>query len=385
MDITSSYTMSDCARFKAERDALAQRMEEIASEIDRTLSGVEGIEDAPAMRWARGLREALGALHSPRTSYEDIEAARWVRDHGGLAAVRMSCGHADNRRVELCSAIGIDLDTGWSDAMERMRLRIMPDGMEWPRYEDGEPVHIGDEYISSIGLERKATEISFHQDGCKLGSAITYRYGERIRRTAPKVLDADGVEIRVGDTVYMLPGEWCDVFPCFGYHGGEELEVFSLRASHVEGGVGCRDMRRPKGTCYPQPSQLTHRAPVLAADGRPLREGETVYEVDTGDEFLVQQIYGGTTEPDFPDHTVRCSKSSDFMSHMFRPEQLTHERPDSWERLEEDAGKEACEYFAHMPCGCEASEMLDETVEKCNAAKARDLVRRAKALAVVER
>ena len=55
--------------------------------------------------------------------------------------------------------------------------------------------------------------------------------------------------------------------------------------------------------------------------------------------------------------------------------------PDSWERLEEDAGKEACEYFAHMPCGCETSEMLDETVEKCNAAKARDLVRRAKKLA----
>ena len=61
--------------------------------------------------------------------------------------------------------------------------------------------------------------------------------------------------------------------------------------------------------------------------------------------------------------------------------QLTHERPDSWERLEEDAGKEACEYFAHMPCGCETPEMLDETVEKCNAAKARDLVRRCRALA----
>ena len=89
-----------CARYKAERDALAQRMEEVASEIDRTLLGVEGIEDAPAMRWARGLREALGALHSPRTSYEDIEAARWVREHGGLDEVRMNCGHADNRRAE---------------------------------------------------------------------------------------------------------------------------------------------------------------------------------------------------------------------------------------------------------------------------------------------
>lgn len=64
-----------------------------------------------------------------------------------------------------------------------------------------------------------------------------------------------------------------------------------------------------------------------------------------------------------------------------RGERVRRPVADTWERLEEDAGKEACEYFADMPCGCETSEMLDETVEKCNAAKARDLVPRAKALA----
>ena len=51
---------------------------------------------------------------------------------------------AENMRVELCSALVIDVDTGWSDAMAELDRRLMPEGMEWPRFEDGEPVRIGD-------------------------------------------------------------------------------------------------------------------------------------------------------------------------------------------------------------------------------------------------
>lgn len=65
----------------------------------------------------------------------------------------------------------------------------------------------------------------------------------------------------------------------------------------------------------------------------------------------------------------------------FDPDRLTHQRPvaDSWERLEEDAGKGACDYFGHeddMVCrGCPASG------KGCEETMARDLVRRARALA----
>lgn len=62
------------------------------------------------------------------------------------------------------------------------------------------------------------------------------------------------------------------------------------------------------------------------------------------------------------------------------PDTLTHERPDSWERLEEDAGKDCCVYYGNIPwtsCdGCPA-----KGVEDCNSTMARDLVRRAKKLA----
>ena len=37
--------------------------------------------------------------------------------------------------------------------------------------------------------------------GCFYG-----KYGERVKRPAPKVIDADGVEIKVGDTIYFVGG-----------------------------------------------------------------------------------------------------------------------------------------------------------------------------------
>lgn len=150
-----------CARYRAERDALAQRMEEVASEIDRTLSGVEGIEDAPAMRWMRGLREALGSLHAPRIGCEGIEAARWVREHGGLEHLKNSLS-----ALELF-AEGIEIDTGlaFSDESPKERCialrnevksRLMPEGMEeiiklYPRYEDGTPALPGMEAVANSG------------------------------------------------------------------------------------------------------------------------------------------------------------------------------------------------------------------------------------------
>ena len=103
-----------------------QRLREICEQIEREVDDISG----------RG---------------SDILA--WVEEHGGLDAVRMSCGHADNRRVELCAALGIDTDTGWSDAMAEMVKRLMPDGMEWllevwPKWSNGEYCRFGDWWVA---------------------------------------------------------------------------------------------------------------------------------------------------------------------------------------------------------------------------------------------
>ena len=172
-------------------------------------------------------------------------------------------------------------------------------------------------------------------------------------RPVKKVLDADGVEIRVGDTVYEIE--------C-----GTEFEVCEAKlprvtVEHWRAGIAAHSSIAP--------SLLTHRAPVLAADGKPLEAGQTMWTVDAGIEFEVHSIEGDT---------VWGSLDGDRTDDGLDPKSLTHERPDSWERLEEDADKNPFDY-------CEDVGHRLDTCENSEAYKARDLVRRAKKLAGVER
>lgn len=163
----------------------------------------------------------------------------------------------------------------------------LPEGIEWPRFEDGELVKIGDEVewdgdvmrVGAVWLHREGWGLSVSCPG--LDGTLHGEYGERVKR--PVVLDAHGFPIEVGDVVY--------------YDGEpEQLIVDSFD------GPGC--------VC------------------------------------------------------ITLAKSPSGMLCTIEPSRLSHERPDSWEQLEEDA------YHLVM------SEYL-ETPEK----DVSDIVRRAKALA----
>ena len=73
----------------------------------------------------------------------------------------------------------------------------------WPKFEDGEYVWFGDETDRIVGkviaIQFGAALVSFWNDS---DDRVYMNYGERVMRPTPKVLDADGVEIKVGDTVY---------------------------------------------------------------------------------------------------------------------------------------------------------------------------------------
>lgn len=86
--------------------------------------------------------------------------------------------------------------------------RALPEGVEWPRFEDGEMVKFGDE-VEFEGEAAKVLDVAFSVVRFSLGvgtattSGRVYGFlGERVERPAPKVLDADGVPIKVGDTVW---------------------------------------------------------------------------------------------------------------------------------------------------------------------------------------
>lgn len=211
-----------------------------------------------------------------------IDLAHVVRDIVG-----------DEVRVELQRQLG-----GLSDR-ER---RIMD---MWPRFEDGKPVWIGDAVELDDWSDEVFYQVHIGETGFSLYTETHDEWhdsGDMVKRPAPKALDADGVEIKVGDTVW--------------HEDGSELHV-----------IGFGDAQ----------------------------DGETM---------LVVEYAAGPTKWG----EVRCLS-------------VTHTRPDSWEQLEEDIAK--------YPC-CYAEEVKGSKFNSCSECPwhseviARDIIRRAKALAGVE-
>ena len=169
----------------------------------------------------------------------------------------------------------------------------------WPKYEDGGFVMPGDVAVANSGAKkgRAFTVISVRVNTVGVcltdcdGSYWNYKAGDRrVKRPEPKVLDADGVEIKVGDTVWHAYGsEWLV----------EELNRYGVR-------------------CF---------------DGAKRR--------------------------------------------TFSPTFLTHNRPDSWERLEEDATMSPWSYCDRYGLVVDRS---DGEFAPTNETFALDLIRRAKAL-----
>ena len=179
----------------------------------------------------------------------------------------------------------------------------------WPRFEDGEPVMVGDRFIDHKVNERTVRSVIVNNDGVELrtfdGTFDWHETGERVKRPVQSVLDADGVEIKVGDTVWF------------------------------------------KGN--PRP-------------------------------YAVVEVKDGSVRLHSKTH---CSEES---ATTVWTDILTHIAPDSWEQLEEDAGKEPCDYFG-VECdddkGCGGCPHLREGRD-CTIALQADLIRRAKALAEAE-
>lgn len=187
----------------------------------------------------------------------------------------------------------------------------------WPKFEDGEPVMIGDEATNNKNQRFTVKRIEFRHGKWMLNDSVTEGHylngksGKRVKRPAPKALDADGMEIKVGDTV------WDD--------DGVEMTVMSL--------VG-----------------------------------------------------------ELPGHVTTHSKIPP-ARYSISAKRITHTRPDSWERLEEDACKGVCEYAGarlingtidiHGCDGCRFDADGDDP--DCEQQMARDIIRRAKKLAGVER
>lgn len=112
---------------------------------------------------------------------------------------------------ETCLGCMVKMMTAIADRIDAERA--LPEGMEWPRFEDGGLVRIGDE-LEFEGKTMLVCDATFYADGWALwcdredmSGRLYGKYGERVERPAPEVLDAVGVPIKVGDTVYFVDGD----------------------------------------------------------------------------------------------------------------------------------------------------------------------------------
>ena len=337
-----------------------------STEYDRAREGRgESTVDSTLNDTLASIADQIEAEQEERVTrrLEDREAAEWVRAHGGLEVVKDLIkvnGWAHSLAIIAHDALfGEDSEREVTPTEFRHELdrRLMPEGMErlveaWPRFEDDAPVRLLDDF-ERYGEESVVSAVTMYSDGSFALNCRAYSKGERVNRPAPKVLDADGVEIELGDDLYSV-------------EGGLKLHVGVIDTRN--GKIATAEMYALDK--WADPAMYTHRAPVLAADGKPLREGETVWLTDSPTAFVIDDIM--TREDGSP--VVHLADGA-----WHRPQDLTHERPDSWERLEEDIDDGPCLYFGRKPCvdcpgngrnGCEGQK-----------AKARDLVRRARALA----
>ena len=383
--------------------------------------------------------ETLHAMALAQLDDWERDAIAWVREHGGIATVKEEWNHSRNlkrqfetaqakverqqRHIEfvqrkcrerqehicelnklkrayvdalngVCKRLGLTDGTGMPDMPEviwtELDRRLMPEGMEWlveawPRFEDDAPLRLGER---AMGFSHKSSFVVDHvtlfaggeatvcaeadHDSGKVENFVRVFPGERVKRPTPKVLDADGAEIREGDTVYGFCGQQYEVT------GLCEYEPSIVHAKTVGDGVAADELLALSGqlnSAQLDASKLTHRAPVLAADGKPLREGETV--LVTMDEPHSAPLSRGD------EVTVRFAPQATFVHVEDKTgcvwyvdsDQLTHERPDSWERLEEDVAGASC---PDVYC---ANHRIDASDTSYEWAMARDIVRRARALA----
>lgn len=148
---------------------------------------------------------------------------------------------------EACRTCMVKLMKAIADRIDSERA--LPEGVEWPRFEDGELVKIGDD-VEYKGETMRVYLATLDSDGWALWCSregidgrLSGSYGERVKRPAPEVLGADGAPIEVGDTVY------CD---------GEDEP---LRVSHITDSIKVTLINSHASYYTVNPSRLSHERP----------------------------------------------------------------------------------------------------------------------------
>lgn len=125
-----------------------------------------------------------------------------------------------------------------------------------PRFEDGEPVQVGDAFVQKVFDEETVLQKIGIALYSKLGNMVWFP-DEVVQRPEPKVLDSDGIEIKVGDTVWIVK---TGVKGTVKNVGGNRADI-EWDDGRWSGDINAKN--------------LTHEKPVFASDGERIKVGDT--------------------------------------------------------------------------------------------------------------
>ena len=159
---------------------------------------------------------------------EDVGRTVWLRDLGAAL-----CDIADGIEGGTRDLSGYESDVlAWVEkngGLDAVRERLMPEGMEWllevwPKWSNGEYCKFGDWWVSDnygVPKPKRFRRLSIYTpeqlDEWGQGDGESYDYEwdflrpadpkyrpDKVEPPAPKVLDADGEPLEVGQTVYHI-------------------------------------------------------------------------------------------------------------------------------------------------------------------------------------
>lgn len=189
-----------------------------------------------------------------------------------LKEIIEEAGRADNFTCALCDAFdgnpcsisGAPKDDCYINVACLLIDAIDREYIERPKFEDGEPVKLGDKFCSdyvspsnrplSVDLIDVAPDGSFcigtKEEICGVREhAFSYYPGERVRRSELEVIGADGKPIKVGDTVW-------------GVEGGREFTVTKVYTDVLPGSaICCAEVKGDIGHYHRRVDTLTHEQP----------------------------------------------------------------------------------------------------------------------------
>ena len=120
------------------------------------------------------------------------------------------CSKTEDGAIMTCYSCRKMMRGKLADALEAAQQ--LPEGVEWPRFEDGEMVRFGDEF-EYCGVKTRVTDVEFRDGktavwgGVGTDDPTVPVDNEPIKR--PAIKDKDGKTIKKGDTVWGEDGrEW---------------------------------------------------------------------------------------------------------------------------------------------------------------------------------